>query len=88
MNIQEESSAHYFRVQSEREQTLVSVLFRRPLTFFIVVVGIGGRGGIKMALVTHNKLMSPQGPHSSAQCTAKTNDKSTNLSKNGIYWYK
>ena len=27
MNIQEENSARYFRVQSEREQTLVSILF-------------------------------------------------------------
>ena len=25
MNIQEENSAHYFRVQSERKQTLVAV---------------------------------------------------------------
>ena len=31
--------------------------------------------------------MSPQGPHFSAHSTAKTNDKSTNLRKNGIYWY-
>ena len=28
---------------------LVSVLFRRPLTFFIVVGSISGRGGIKIA---------------------------------------
>ena len=28
---------------------LDSVLFLRPLTFFIVMGGIGGRGGIKMA---------------------------------------
>ena len=34
MNIQEENSARYFRVQSECEQTLVSVLFFGPLTFF------------------------------------------------------
>ena len=27
MNIQEENSALYFRVQSEREQTLVNLLF-------------------------------------------------------------
>ena len=28
---------------------LVSVLFRGPLTFLILVGGIGGQGGIKMA---------------------------------------
>ena len=49
MNIQRKNSAHHFRMQSEREQTLVSVHFRRPLTFIIVVIGVGGRGGIKMA---------------------------------------
>ena len=32
--------------------------------------------------------MSPQGSHFSPHSTAKTNDKSTNLKKNGIYWYK
>ena len=32
--------------------------------------------------------MSPQGPHFSPHSTAKTNNKSTNLRKNGIYWYK
>ena len=31
--------------------------------------------------------MSPQGPHFSPHSTAKTNDKSINLRKNGIYWY-
>ena len=31
MNIQRKNSAHHFRMQSEREQTLVSVLFRNPL---------------------------------------------------------
>ena len=30
--------------------------------------------------------MSPQGPHFSPQSTAKSNDKITNLTKNGIYW--
>ena len=49
MNIQEENSALYFQVQSEREQTLVSVLFRGPLTILILIGGIGGQGGIKMA---------------------------------------
>ena len=43
----------------------ISVLFRRPLTFFIVV------GGDELQ-VTHNRLMSPQGLHLSAHSTAKT----------------
>ena len=67
---------------------LVSILFRRPLTFIILVGDIGGRGGIKIASAKNNQLMSSQGPHFSPRSTAKTNDKSTNLSKNGIYWYK
>ena len=50
--------------------------------------GIGGRGGIKMASAKNNQLISSQGPHFSPCSTAKTNDKSTNLRKNGIYWYK
>ena len=40
-----------------------------------------GREELKWRQVTHNQLMSPQGPH-----FAKTNDKSRNLRKNGIYW--
>ena len=36
-------------MQRERERTLVSVLFGGPLTILILVGGIGGRGGIKMA---------------------------------------
>ena len=43
---------------------------------------------LKWRQLTHNQLMSPQGPHFCANSTAKTNDKSTNLRKNGIYWYK
>ena len=57
-------------MQSEHERTLVngflllvSVLFRTPLTFIIVVGGIGVRGGIKMASAKHNQLMSSQGSH-------------------------
>ena len=64
---------------------LVSVLFQRPLTFIILVGGIGGRGGIEMASAKNNQLISSQGPHFSPCSTAKTNDKSTNLRKNGIY---
>ena len=39
---------------------------------------------LKLHQLTHNQLMSPHGPHFSAHSTAKTNDKSTNLRKNGI----
>ena len=67
---------------------LVSVLLRRSLTFIILVGGIGGQGGIKMVSAKNNQLMSSQGPHFSPRSTAKNNDKSTNLRKNGIYWYK
>ena len=67
---------------------LVSVLFRRPLTFIILVGGIGGQGGIKMVSAKNNQLISSQRPHFSPCSTAITNDKSTNLRKNGIYWYK
>ena len=37
--------------------------------------GIGGREGIKWHQLTHNQLMSLQGPHFCAHSTAKTNDK-------------
>ena len=47
-----------------------------------------GGEGLKWRQLTHNRLISPQGPHFSPHSTAKTNDKSTNLRKNGIYWYK
>ena len=40
-----------------------------------------------MASAKNNQLLSSQGPHFSPRRTAKTNDKSTNLRKNGIYWY-
>ena len=46
-----------------------------------------GREELKWRQLKHNQLMSPQGPHFSPHSTAKTNDKSTNLRKNGIYWY-
>ena len=63
---------------------LVSVLLK-TLTFIILVGGIGGRGGIKMASAKNNQLISSQGPLFSPCSTAKTNDKGTNLRKNGIY---
>ena len=53
-----------------------------------------GRGGIKMASAKNNQLISSQGPHLSQgphfspHSTAKTNNKGSNLRKNGIYWYK
>ena len=40
-----------------------------------------------MALA-HHHLMSQQGPHFSPHGKAKANDKSPNLRKNGISWYK
>ena len=36
---------------------------------------------LKWRQLTHNQLMSPQGPHFSLHSTAKTNEKSTNLRK-------
>ena len=62
---------------------LVSVLFRRPFAFIIVVGGIGGQGGIKMASAktqSANELARME-PHFSLSSTTKTNDKSTNLRK-------
>ena len=47
-----------------------------------------GREELKWRQLTHNQLMSPQGPHFSAHSTAKTNNKSTNFRKNGMYWHK
>ena len=41
-----------------------------------------------MASAKNNQLISSQGPHFSPHNTAKINDKSTNVRKNGIYWYK
>ena len=38
---------------------LVSVFFRRPLTFIIPVGGIGVRGGIKMASAVHAVQLKP-----------------------------
>ena len=46
----------------------------------------GGRGEIKMTSAKINQ--SSERPHFNPHSTAKTNDKSTNLRKNGIYWYK
>ena len=41
-----------------------------------------------MASAKNNQLVCLQGPHFSPRSTAKTNGNSTNLRKNGIYWYK
>ena len=40
-----------------------------------------------MGSAKNNQLISSQRPHFSPRSTAKTNNKSTNLRKNGIYWY-
>ena len=55
-------------------------------TLFLVVGGNGGRGGLKWRQLTHSQLINLQGPHFRSHSRAKTNDKSTNLRKNGIYW--
>ena len=47
-----------------------------------------GEDNLKWHQLAQNQLMSQQGPHFSSHSTAKTNNKSTNLRKNGIYWYK
>ena len=39
---------------------------------------------LKWRQLAHNQLISSQGPHFSPHSTAKTNDKSKNLKKNGI----
>ena len=62
--------------------------FSKTPYLFVLVGGIGGRGGIKMASAKNNQLISSQRPRFSPRSTAETNDKSTNLRKNGIYWYK
>ena len=41
-----------------------------------------------MASAKNNQLISSQGPHFNPCSTAKTNDRSTNLGKNGLYWYE
>ena len=69
-------------------QLLVSVLFEDPLPSILWWEVLVSGEELKWRQLTHNQLMSPQGPHFSAHSTAKTKDKSTNLRKNGIYWYK
>ena len=59
---------------------LVSVLFRGPLTVFKLV----GGEDLKCCQVTHNQLMSPQGPHFSPHSTAITVKKSRKLVSSGI----
>ena len=43
-----------------------------------------GREELKWRQLAHHQLMSQQGPHFSPHGTAKTNDKSTFLLKNGL----
>ena len=50
---------------------LVSVIFRRPLTFLILV----GREELKWHKLVHHQLISQQGPLFSPHSTAKTNVK-------------
>ena len=57
-------------------------------SFHTVSKYTGGRGGTKMVSAKKNQLISSQGPHFSPRSIAKINGKSTNLGKNGIYWYK
>ena len=49
-----------------------------------MVGGTGGRDELKCHQLTHNQLMSPQGPQFCPHSTAKTNDKSTNFASIGI----
>ena len=62
---------------------LVSALFGIPLTFIRAVL-VGGVE-LKWRQLKQNQLMNPLEPHFNPHSTAKTNDKSTNLRKNGIY---
>ena len=48
---------------------------------------VGGEE-LKWRQLTHNQLITPQGPHFSPHSTAKTNYKCTYPRKNGIWWYK
>ena len=50
----------------------VTVLFQIPLTFVILVGGIGGRGGIETASAKNNQLISSQGPHWRASEASET----------------
>ena len=65
---------------------LVSVLFRGPLTILILVGGISGHGGIKMASASTPSANEPANDiiivHTCS--TAKTNYKGTNQNKIGM----
>ena len=49
MNIQRKNSAHHFRMQSEREQTLVSVFFSQTPYLLLIDGRYRWAGKIKMA---------------------------------------
>ena len=49
MNIQRKNSAHHFRMQSEREQTLISVFFSRTPYLLLIDGRYRWAGKIKMA---------------------------------------
>ena len=72
MNIQRKNSAHHFRMQSEREQTLETFIFDSCIFCE------------KCFPWYTAPLMSQQGPQFSPHIKAKANDKSTNLRKNVI----
>ena len=54
------------------------------LTFHILVGGVGGREEFKWRQPAHHQLWSQQVPHFSPHSTAKTNNKSIFLRKNGL----
>ena len=78
---------------------LLSILFLKTIRndlarlvmgtiFLVILVGrIGGGEELKWRQL-NNQLISSERPHFSPHNTAKTNNKGSNLRKNGIYCYK